>query len=141
MLERDGILEGAPKLAPPGLPNPDGDEIVDLHVPQSEKKSRIAEAETLPKVLITDIDLNWLQVIGEGWASPLKGFMREGTLLETLHFNSILVDPFNLTGNAHRHERMTDFDNFSDHQPPQRVSMSIPITLACTSFTRDSVQK
>lgn len=141
MLERDGILEGAPKLSPPGLPNPDGDEIVDLHVPAHLKASRMAEAETLPKVLITDIDLNWLQVIGEGWASPLKGFMREGTLLETLHFNSILVDPFNVTGNAGRHERQTDFNNFSDHQPHQRVSMSVPITLSCTSFTKDAIEK
>jgi len=140
MLERDGILEGAPKLSPPGLPNPDGDEIVDLHVPAHLKAQRVAEAETLPKVLITDIDLNWLQVIGEGWASPLKGFMREGTLLETLHFNSILVDPFNVTGNAGRHERRTDFNNFPSHQPHDRVSMSVPITLSCTSFTKDAIE-
>lgn len=140
MLERDGILEGAPKLTPPGLPNPDGDEIIDLHVPDHLKVERRNEAETLPKVLISDIDLNWLQVIGEGWASPLKGFMREGTLLETLHFNSILVDPFNVTGNANRHERKTDFNNFPEHQPPQRVSMSVPITLSCTSFTKDNIE-
>jgi adenylylsulfate kinase (apsK) len=141
MLERDGILEGAPKLTPPGLPNPDGDEIVDLHVPEHLRSQRMAEAETLPKVLINDIDLNWLQVIGEGWASPLKGFMREGTLLETLHFNSILVDPFNVTGNANRHEIRTEFSHFNDRQPPQRVSMSVPITLSCTSFTKDSIEK
>jgi len=140
MLERDGILEGAPKLSPPGLPNPDGDEVVDLHVPDHLKVQRKEEAETLPKVLISDIDLNWLQVIGEGWASPLKGFMREGTLLETLHFNSILVDPFNVTGNANRHEMRTDFNNFKEHQPPQRVSMSVPITLSCTSFTKDNIE-
>jgi 3'-phosphoadenosine 5'-phosphosulfate synthase len=140
MLERDGMLEGAPKLTPPGLPNPDGDEIIDLHVPDHLKVERRNEAETLPKVLISDIDLNWLQVIGEGWASPLKGFMREGTLLETLHFNSILVDPFNVTGNANRHERKTDFNNFPEHQPPQRVSMSVPITLSCTSFTKDNIE-
>lgn len=90
-LEMDGILEGAPKLSPPGLPNPDGDEEIDLHIPDHLKTERKAEAESLPKVLITDLDLNWLQVIGEGWAAPLKGFMREGTLLETLHFNSILA--------------------------------------------------
>jgi len=141
MLERDGILEGAPKLSPPGLPNPDGDEIVDLHVPDHLKIERKQEAETLPKVLITDIDLNWLQVIGEGWASPLKGFMREGTLLETIHFNSILVDPFNVTGNANKHERQTNFNDFSEHQPPQRVSMSVPITLSCTSFTKEAIEK
>jgi 3'-phosphoadenosine 5'-phosphosulfate synthase len=101
---------------------------------------RKKEAETLTKVLISDIDLNWLQVIGEGWASPLKGFMREGTLLETLHFNSILVDPFNVTGNANRHEMRTDFNIFREHQPPQRVSMSVPITLSCTSFTKGNIE-
>ncbi|CAN0483096.1 unnamed protein product, partial [Hapterophycus canaliculatus] len=37
-------------------------------------------------------------VIGEGWASPLKGFMREGALLQTIHFASLLVDPANTTG-------------------------------------------
>ncbi len=141
MLEKDGILEGAPKLTPPGLPNPDGDVVVDLHVPDHLKAERTAEAETLPKVLITDVDLNWLQVIGEGWASPLKGFMREGTLLETLHFNSILVDPFNVTGNANKHEMKTDFSQFTEHQPPQRVSMSVPITLSCTSFSKEAIEK
>ena len=76
-LENDGILIGAPKVTPPGLPNPDGDKIIDLHVSPDQKVSRILEAESLPKVLLTDIDLNWLQTIGEGWAAPLKGFMRE----------------------------------------------------------------
>jgi len=139
-LERDGILIGAPKVSPTGLPNPDGDEIIDLHVPENLKDQRMAEAETLPKVLITDIDLNWLQTIGEGWASPLKGFMREGTLLETLHFNSILIDPFNLTGNVDRLETATDFTNFPEHPPPTRVSMSLPITLSCTSYTKDAIE-
>mmetsp|Transcript_33174 Transcript_33174/g.48648 ORF Transcript_33174/g.48648 Transcript_33174/m.48648 type:complete len:1079 (-) Transcript_33174:147-3383(-) len=139
-LREDGILEGAPKLAPPGLPNPDGDEVVDCHVPSHLREERRNEAKTLPKVRISDVDLNWLQVIGEGWASPLKGFMREGTLLETLHFNSILVDPFNLTSNAMRHERKTEFNEFTTRQPPQRVSMSVPITLSCTSFTKDLIE-
>jgi 3'-phosphoadenosine 5'-phosphosulfate synthase len=139
ILEHDGILIGAPKVTPPGLPNPDGDEVVDLHVPDHLKSERKLEAETLPKVLITDMDLNWLQTIGEGWASPLKGFMREGTLLETLHFNSILVDPFNLTGNVDRLQTQTDFANFPENPPPTRVSMSIPITLSCTSYTKDVI--
>ena len=140
-LEKDGILMGAPKVSPPGLPNPDGDEIVDLHTPPELKEQRTEYAKTLPKVLIDDIDLNWLQTIGEGWAAPLKGFMREGTLLETLHFNSIAVDPFNITGNAMKHERKTDFQHFTERQPPQRVSMSLPITLACTDFTKKLVEE
>lgn len=139
-LHTDGILEGSPKLTPPGLPNPDGDEIVDLHVPDELKEERKREAETLVKVLLTDIDLNWLQTIGEGWASPLKGFMREGALVQTLHFNSMLVDPFNLTGNKGMHERQTDFSNFQEHAPPTRVSMSVPITLAITDFTKRNIE-
>lgn len=140
-LEKDGILEGAPKIGAPGLPNPDGDVLVDLHVPVELRAARTEEAETLPKVLITDLDLNWLQVIGEGWASPLRGFMREGTLLETLHFNSILVDPFNLTENADAHSSTTNFETFRAHRPPDRVSMSVPITLSCTSYTKDAIER
>jgi 3'-phosphoadenosine 5'-phosphosulfate synthase len=121
------------------LPNPDGDLIVDRHVPDELKAAAKVEAETLPKVLLTDIDLNWLQTIGEGWAAPLKGFMREGTLLETLHFNSILVDPFNVTGNQRRLETKTDFNNFPEHPPTHRVSMPLPITLSCTTYTKKRV--
>ena len=139
-LERDGILIGPPKVTPPGLPNPDGDVLVDLHVPDHLKAERRAEAETLPKVLITDIDLNWLQTVGEGWASPLTGFMREGALLETLHFNSILTDPFNLTGNVDRLTSHTDFSHFPEHPPQNRVSMPIPITLSCTSYSKTAIE-
>jgi hypothetical protein len=147
-----------------GLPYPDGDEIVDLlgktfivvplvykffntvqliwlmilSVPPAQVPAKLKEAETLPKILMTDIDVNWLQTISEGiftlvtvttdvaaydlkryylifidgclcregWAAPLRGFMREGTLLQTIHFNSILVDPFNLTGILQRDTKL-----------------------------------
>ncbi len=92
-LEMDGILQGVLKLSPPGLPNPNGDEVVDLHLPEHLRAARVEEVMTLPKVLVTNLDLNWLQTVGEGWASLLKGFMRGGTLLEVLHFNSFLDDP------------------------------------------------
>jgi len=94
-LREEGCLVGGPSL-PHGLPYPDGDELIDLHVSDADRPKKTAEAETLPKVLLTDIDVNWLQTIGEGWAAPLKGFMREGELLQTIHFNSLLVDPYNL---------------------------------------------
>ena len=70
-LKQEGVLVGGPTL-PKGLPYPDGDEIVDLHVPASQKETKTAEAAKLPKVLLTDIDVNWLQTVGEGWAAPLK---------------------------------------------------------------------
>jgi 3'-phosphoadenosine 5'-phosphosulfate synthase len=139
-LERDGILIGPPKVTPPGLPNPDGDLLVDLHVPDTERASKKQEAETLPMVLLTDIDLNWLQTIGEGWAAPLTGFMREGTLLETLHFNSILVDSFNITGNVNRLTTPTNFEDFPENRPTHRVSMPIPITLSLTDFTKSAIE-
>jgi len=139
-LQTDGILHGAPKLTPPGLPNPDGDEIVDLHAPLELKEELKKEAESLVKVLLTDIDINWLQTIGEGWVSPLKGFMREGTLLQTLHFNRILTDPFNLTNNMNIHETQTDFNDFQPRPPPVEVSMSIPITLSITDFTKANIE-
>ena len=121
---------GGPTL-PNGLPYPDGDEIVDLLVPKDKVSKLRAEAETLPKALLTDIDVNWLQTVAEGWAAPLKGFMREGTLLQTMHFNSILVDPKNITGSKALNELPTNFLDFKT-VPPKRVSMSVPIVLPCT---------
>uniref|UniRef100_A0AAQ4PHY6 3'-phosphoadenosine 5'-phosphosulfate synthase 2a n=1 Tax=Gasterosteus aculeatus aculeatus TaxID=481459 RepID=A0AAQ4PHY6_GASAC len=36
------------------------------------------------------LDLQWVQVLSEGWASPLKGFMREREFLQVLHFGNLL---------------------------------------------------
>ena len=138
-LKRNGILVGGPTL-PEGLPYPDGDEIIDLHVPPSQVHARTAEAATLPKVLLTDIDVNWLQTIAEGWAAPLKGFMREGTLLQTMHFNSILVDPKNITGSKALNEMQTNFLDFKT-VPPKRVSMSVPIVLPITDYTKAAFEQ
>lgn len=137
-LTQEGVLVGGPTL-PQGLPYPDGDEIIDLHVPPSQVVAKTEEAERLPKVLLTDIDVNWLQTVGEGWAAPLKGFMREGALLQTLHFNSLLVDPYNITGSKGMTERQTDFLNF-ESVPPKRVSMSVPIVLPITAYTKASIE-
>ena len=41
-----------------------------------------AEAKDLPFVDITELDLQWTQVLSEGWASPLSGFMREKEYLQ-----------------------------------------------------------
>ena len=41
-----------------------------------------AEAESLPSVNINTVDLQWVQVLAEGWASPLKGFMTEREYLQ-----------------------------------------------------------
>ena len=35
------------------------------------------------------IELQWVQVLSEGWAHPLTGFMREDEYLQTLHFGCL----------------------------------------------------
>ncbi|XVF35978.1 hypothetical protein REPUB_Repub19eG0018600 [Reevesia pubescens] len=71
------------------LIEPDGGVLVDLVVPESEREAKTVEAESMPKVRLTKIDVEWVHVISEGWASPLKGFMREDEYLQSLHFNSL----------------------------------------------------
>lgn len=48
------------------------------------------EAENLPKMSITKLDCQWLQVLSEGWATPLSGFMREREFLQCQHFGCLL---------------------------------------------------
>jgi len=45
-----------------------------------------------PSLEISEVDVQWAQVIAEGWASPLRGFMREGQYLQSLHFNTLVGD-------------------------------------------------
>ncbi|CAM8921270.1 hypothetical protein QQ045_031805 [Rhodiola kirilowii] len=72
-----------------GLIEPDGGKLVNLVVDQSRKGEKLLEAVALPRVKLTKIDLQWVHVLSEGWASPLSGFMRESEFLQTLHFNSL----------------------------------------------------
>ncbi|KAL2508955.1 ATP sulfurylase 1 [Forsythia ovata] len=74
------------------LINPDGGRLVELFVQESEKFSKREKAIGLPKIRLSKIDLQWVHVLSEGWASPLKGFMRESEFLQTLHFNSLRLE-------------------------------------------------
>lgn len=97
------------------LIEPDGGALVDLVVPESERGSKALEAESLPKVTLTRIDLEWVHVISEGWASPLRGFMREDQYLQSLHFNSLKTKDGSV------------------------VNMSLPIVLAIDDETKDRI--
>ena len=88
------------------LIDPDGGRRVELFVPEWEKGSKLKAANELPRITLSEIDLQWVHVLSEGWASPLKGFMREAEFLQTLHFNAIRLDNGSL------------------------VNMSVPIVLA-----------
>ncbi|KAL3505384.1 hypothetical protein ACH5RR_035225 [Cinchona calisaya] len=97
------------------LIEPDGGSLVDLVVPESQRAAKVSEAESMVKVKLTKIDLEWVHVISEGWASPLKGFMREDEYLQSLHFNSL---------------RMKD---------GSVVNMSLPIVLAIDDETKENI--
>ncbi|KAF8764938.1 Bifunctional 3'-phosphoadenosine like protein [Argiope bruennichi] len=66
------------------------DNVKELFVVNSQVARAKAEAETLPSVEISPVDLQWVQVLAEGWATPLKGFMREREYLQCLHFGCLL---------------------------------------------------
>ncbi|KAL1131509.1 hypothetical protein AAG570_011126 [Ranatra chinensis] len=67
----------------------DSDTIEELFVHDNRFESATAEAKSLPSLEITEVDLQWVQVLSEGWARPLKGFMNEDQLLKVLHFNCL----------------------------------------------------
>lgn len=136
-LRSRGLLSGYPN-AGNGLAAPDGGTHVNQIVPADQLPAKLAEAATLPAVPLTDVDVNWLQVIAEGWAAPLKGFMREGTLLQTLHFNSMLVDSGNFTGVGGYNDAPTDW--MQSKFPRERASMPLPIVLPITDFTRRQIE-
>ena len=89
-----------------GLIDPDGGKLVELIVEESMRGSKNREALSLPRIKLSRIDLQWVHVLSEGWASPLTGFMRESEFLQTLHFNSLRL------------------------QDGSVVNMSVPIVLA-----------
>ncbi|XP_048843444.1 bifunctional 3'-phosphoadenosine 5'-phosphosulfate synthase 2b [Brienomyrus brachyistius] len=66
------------------------EEVNELFVPENKLNLALADAATLPTLSITELDLQWVQILAEGWASPLKGFMREREFLQVLHFGTLL---------------------------------------------------
>jgi len=41
-----------------------------------------ALVNSVPAIEISEVDLQWAQVLAEGWASPLTGFMTEEQYLQ-----------------------------------------------------------
>ena len=62
-------------------------QVIELFVPSDRLNVARSDAETLPAITINKLDMQWVQVLSEGWATPLRGFMREREYLQTLHFN------------------------------------------------------
>lgn len=64
-------------------------EVEELFVTENEVAEYQKKAEAVPCIKINKVNMQWVQVLAEGWASPLKGFMKERRYLQTLHFNTL----------------------------------------------------
>uniref|UniRef100_A0A674A1C4 3'-phosphoadenosine 5'-phosphosulfate synthase 1 n=1 Tax=Salmo trutta TaxID=8032 RepID=A0A674A1C4_SALTR len=65
-------------------------EVKELYVVENKLDLAKTDAKTLPAVQIGKVDMQWVQVLAEGWATPLNGFMREREFLQCLHFDCLL---------------------------------------------------
>lgn len=88
----------------------------ELSVPKSDFAKYKSEAAGLPTVQLSEVDMEWLHVLSEGWAAPLTGFMKEDEYLQTLHFNCLRLPNGGLS------------------------NMSVPITLACDDATKANIE-
>ena len=78
-------------------------------------KSLFYPIHTTTNKFLSQLDLQWLQVLSEGWATPLKGFMREREFLQCQHFGVLL-----------------------DGQEP--VNQSVPIVLPVNTENKERLQ-
>eukprot|EP01060_Flectonema_neradi_P017533 TRINITY_DN243_c3_g3_i1.p1 TRINITY_DN243_c3_g3~~TRINITY_DN243_c3_g3_i1.p1 ORF type:complete len:1091 (+),score=300.03 TRINITY_DN243_c3_g3_i1:44-3316(+) len=104
------------------------------------------EVTSMQPVQIRDVDVQWTQVIGEGWAAPLKGPMRENMLVQVLHFESYLFDRSGTRGGGSSGAGgITDFGDAEAAsqmvQNGERVSMPVPITIPCNKQTKMLIER
>jgi len=67
--------------------NRDIDRVAELFVPENEIEKTKSEALLLPRLDIGKMDTQWVQVLAEGWAAPLGGFMNEEEYLQVCNNN------------------------------------------------------
>lgn len=75
------------KMVPSAILDP-----VDMHIDITQKIDLIEASKALPKISLSKLSLQWAQVIAEGWATPLEGFMRESEYLECIHLKTITAN-------------------------------------------------
>lgn len=95
-------------------------EQVDASPALTEKRVVVAAhgaASKMPSLSISTVELQWLQVLAEGWAYPQMGFMKEAEYLQTLHFNCIL-----------------------NEDESHRDNQSVPIVLSATALDKERLE-
>lgn len=64
-------------------------EPIELFVRESRVLGLLEEAAGLESLELNETGVQWLQVFSEGWATPMRRFMREKEYLSCPHFSSI----------------------------------------------------
>lgn len=93
----------------------EGRPLRELLVPLAERSAAQAAAATLPRLQLSEEELQWVHVLAEGWASPLEGFMTEKQFLQSLHYEHLVIDG-------------------------QFVPMPVPIVKACSAEERKALE-
>ncbi|RXM34660.1 Bifunctional 3'-phosphoadenosine 5'-phosphosulfate synthase 2 [Acipenser ruthenus] len=114
------------------------EEVKELFVPENKLDLAQADAKKLPTLQITQLDMQWMQVLAEGWATPLKGFMKEREFLQVLHFGTLLdgniVYPLTVALKG-KNLRYTA----EDYVLGETINMSVPIVLPVSSENKESL--
>eukprot|EP01063_Lacrimia_lanifica_P034109 TRINITY_DN6231_c2_g1_i1.p1 TRINITY_DN6231_c2_g1~~TRINITY_DN6231_c2_g1_i1.p1 ORF type:complete len:1158 (+),score=462.41 TRINITY_DN6231_c2_g1_i1:43-3474(+) len=102
----------------------------------------------LQPVPISDSEVQWVQVIGEGWAAPLRGPMREAALVQVLHFESMLFSPdSDGAGNSGygTGPKPTQFGDYAHNsemvKDGVRVNMPVPIVISISKHSKMLIER
>lgn len=65
-------------------------DVQELFIPDDKQSVTLEYALKLPSLEVNTIDVQWIQVLSEGWATPLKGFMRENEYIQCINFGVLI---------------------------------------------------
>lgn len=118
-----------------------GPPVRELFVHNEALAKTTEEANAVPSYEITDIDLQWVQVLSEGWASPLSGFMRERQYLQALHFGALMdLKKKCTTPGTEQTEKDVDDESLVEYGRGQTsFNQSIPIVLPVRTETKEAL--
>ncbi|XP_030765753.1 bifunctional 3'-phosphoadenosine 5'-phosphosulfate synthase 2-like [Sitophilus oryzae] len=108
----------------------------ELFVPENELKDIVNDSHNMPRIDMNKVDVQWLQVLSEGWATPLKGFMREDEYLQTSCVTPELEEVLK------EYEFLTA-SSFIFNTPIQikaRINQSVPIVLPISSSVKEKLE-
>ncbi|GMS86183.1 hypothetical protein PENTCL1PPCAC_8358, partial [Pristionchus entomophagus] len=111
-------------------------ELTVAHAAKSALEVELSRIEY--EVPLDTVDLQWLQVLAEGWATPLYGFMRERQYLQSLHFGQMLDLTRKCVFPGEEVEGEDEEDSFPMADP---VNQSIPIVLTICPKKKEQLTK